>query len=258
MAINETTVTGRVHRVLLDKAQKLWQKTSFWTKGSDVECDDGNTAENKIGAIKGITTDVNTTEPGYAADMTTVAQLYSDMSVRYNPLTDYIQAYYNGSWKDAVLAKLQPHETYLYNKGFLNSDLIGDFVAEAYNMSPGASNSTIDKPSILKRTTSIKFTNEKNGYSNCQGSIWTANAIDLTNYKKIKINVIDFGDTASNFFALSKKYKDISNLVYLSTSKRQITSVDMYECDISNITGLYYLSCYLWITDFTFNMLYLE
>ena len=77
--INEQIVTGRAHRVLIDKVAKLWQRISFWTKASDVEFNDGNTAETKVGAIKGITTDLNTTETGYAADMTALAQLNSDI-----------------------------------------------------------------------------------------------------------------------------------------------------------------------------------
>lgn len=77
--INEQIVTGRAHRVLIDKVAKLWQRISFWTKASDVEFNDGNTAETKVGAIKGITTDLNTTETGYAADMTALTQLYSEI-----------------------------------------------------------------------------------------------------------------------------------------------------------------------------------
>lgn len=257
MAINETTVTGRVHRVLLDKAQKLWQKTSFWTKGSDVECDDGNTAENKIGAIKGITTDVNTTEPGYAADMTTVAQLYSDMSVRYNPLTDYIQAYYNGSWKDAVLANLQAHETYLYNKGFLNSDLIGDFVALPLKMLEGGSGAEQIRPDITRASLSITITNPPSSYNGnyTQGSIWTAKAIDLTNYKKIKINVINYNSSLDARFYLAKIYNSISGTISLPPD---VNSVGVHEYDISGMTGLYYISLYVRGANLTFNMLCLE
>lgn len=85
--INEQIVTGRAHRVLIDKVAKLWQRISFWTKASDVEFNDGNTAETKVGAIKGITTDLNTTETGYAADMTALTQLYSDLG-GFNPIVD--------------------------------------------------------------------------------------------------------------------------------------------------------------------------
>lgn len=82
MAVNEQIVTGRKFRKLLDEATKLWQRISFWTKATDVEFDDGQTAESKMGAIKGITTDLNVTETGYAADATMLTQLYSEIDFK--------------------------------------------------------------------------------------------------------------------------------------------------------------------------------
>lgn len=79
MAVNETIVTGRKFRKLIDAANKQWQRISFWHKASDCEFDDGDTAETKVGAIKGLTSDLNTTTTGYAADMTTVAELNSSL-----------------------------------------------------------------------------------------------------------------------------------------------------------------------------------
>ncbi len=51
MAVNEQIVTGRKFRKLVDEAAKLWQRISFWTKASDVEFNDGKTAEEKIGSL---------------------------------------------------------------------------------------------------------------------------------------------------------------------------------------------------------------
>lgn len=64
--VNEQIVTGRAHRVLIDKINKLWQKISFWTKASDVEFNDGNTAETKVGAINGITDSLSATNSNVA------------------------------------------------------------------------------------------------------------------------------------------------------------------------------------------------
>lgn len=66
MAINETIVTGRKFRKLVDEATKLWQRISFWTKASDVEFDDGKTAQEKLGAINGITDTLNSTNSNIA------------------------------------------------------------------------------------------------------------------------------------------------------------------------------------------------
>lgn len=67
MAINETIVTGRKFRKLIDEATKLWQRISFWTKASDVEFDDGSDAETKVGAINGITDSLTSTSSNIVA-----------------------------------------------------------------------------------------------------------------------------------------------------------------------------------------------
>lgn len=59
IGINEKIVTGRKFRRLIDKDSKLWQLISWWTKAIDVEFDDGRTAEQKLGNINGITSDLN-------------------------------------------------------------------------------------------------------------------------------------------------------------------------------------------------------
>lgn len=66
MAINETIVTGRKFRYLINEATKLWQRISFWTKACDVEFDDGQTAEEKLGAINGITDSLASTSSNTA------------------------------------------------------------------------------------------------------------------------------------------------------------------------------------------------
>lgn len=75
MALNEQIVTGRKFRKCIDAVNKVWQRISFWTKACDVEFEDGMSAEAKIGAVKGITADLTTTEEGYAADMTILNRL---------------------------------------------------------------------------------------------------------------------------------------------------------------------------------------
>ncbi len=80
MAVNETIVTGRYFRRCTDVANKVWQRISFWHKASDCEFDDGQTAQAKVGAIKGITTSTSVTETGYAADMTTVKNLQTQIN----------------------------------------------------------------------------------------------------------------------------------------------------------------------------------
>ena len=62
---------------------------SNWTSGNTVELDDGNTVQNNLGAIKGITTSTSVTEEGYAADATTVAALNNNLTNINNSLTSH-------------------------------------------------------------------------------------------------------------------------------------------------------------------------
>ncbi|MCI8418469.1 MAG: hypothetical protein HFI33_13425 [Lachnospiraceae bacterium] len=87
MAINEQIVTGRKFRKLMDEANKIWQRISFWTKASDVEFNDGKNAETKLGAINGITSDLNCDDPTIAASAKSVRTLnttITNMSTTFN------------------------------------------------------------------------------------------------------------------------------------------------------------------------------
>ena len=52
MAINEQIQTGRKFRKLIEESSRLWLRISFWTKASDVEFDDGETAETKLSNVE--------------------------------------------------------------------------------------------------------------------------------------------------------------------------------------------------------------
>ncbi len=84
MAINEKIVTGRKFRRLIDKEAKLWQRMSWWTKASDVEFDDGKTAEQKLGNINGITSDFSVNDENIAASSNLTNRSYT----RFNEFTD--------------------------------------------------------------------------------------------------------------------------------------------------------------------------
>lgn len=84
MGINEKIVTGRKFRRLIDKDSKLWQLISWWTKASDVEFDDGKTAEQKVGNINGITSDFSVDNENIAASSSLANRAYE----RFNEFTD--------------------------------------------------------------------------------------------------------------------------------------------------------------------------
>ena len=130
--INDEIVTGVKFRTMIDKISKKWQLSSFWTKASDVEFNDGENAETKVGAIKGITTDTNTNVEGYAADMTVVSQLNSDIDRLggFTPIIDStgkITGYKTEAGADTVFP---------FNRGNFLEDtpLGGSYIGSSYDL----------------------------------------------------------------------------------------------------------------------------
>lgn len=75
MAVNEQIVTGRKFRKLVDGTTKLWERISFWKKASDVEFNDGNNFEIKVGAINGITDSLTSTSSNVVASAAAIKAL---------------------------------------------------------------------------------------------------------------------------------------------------------------------------------------
>lgn len=104
MAVNETIVTGRKFRKLIDAANKQWQRISFWHKASDCEFDDGKTAQTKVGAIDGITSDLSGESETVAASIKCVNQLNSSLSkIRTYVGSDGKLHFVNASGADTAL-----------------------------------------------------------------------------------------------------------------------------------------------------------
>lgn len=90
MAINETISTGNKYRRLKDAPTKLWQRLSFWTKASDVEFDNGATAETSLGNIQGITDSVNSNASNIAASAAAVNTLNSNITTQTGRINVYV------------------------------------------------------------------------------------------------------------------------------------------------------------------------
>lgn len=78
MFITET-IKDAYYRVCVDAENKIFQRIAFWTKASQVEVDQGNGTKSNlqqtVGAIKGITSDRNITQEGYALDSVFASQI---------------------------------------------------------------------------------------------------------------------------------------------------------------------------------------
>lgn len=93
MAFTETIKTGRKYRKCVDNTSgnKVFERYSFWGKASDVEFNDGTTAENKLGSYKGVTTNENQVA-GYAADVTLVKSIKTSLTNLITSLTNLVNS----------------------------------------------------------------------------------------------------------------------------------------------------------------------
>ena len=71
--------TGKSYNIF-DKVNNVWNKISFWHKASDCEFNDGKTAQTKVGAIDGITSDLSGESETVAASIKCVNQLNSSLT----------------------------------------------------------------------------------------------------------------------------------------------------------------------------------
>lgn len=55
----EVIVKRKAYRILTDVKNRVWNKIAFWTTADSVDADDGKNLQTKVGAIDGITSDVN-------------------------------------------------------------------------------------------------------------------------------------------------------------------------------------------------------
>ena len=140
MEINETIVTGRKIRKLVNGATKQWQRISLWHKASDCEFDDGKTAEEKLGAIDGITDSLDNTSSRIAASAKSVAMLNNNLNGNILTYNESEDAYYIQHGADAVPKKLgsdvinftKIHSTMVSDKRTTKTYSVSDLKAGEY------------------------------------------------------------------------------------------------------------------------------
>ena len=75
----ENIKSRKIYRICTDAENKVWDRINFLTNAASVDAADGQSLEDKVGQIKGITDATNVTETGYAADAKTVSELSNRM-----------------------------------------------------------------------------------------------------------------------------------------------------------------------------------
>ena len=150
MALNEQIVEEtRYYRQCVDKDNKKWERYGLWNRGKDTECEDGNTVETKVGAIKGITTSTNVSETGYAADAKTVSEINQSLTNVNNSKKTYLRLVLPNLAADAktvcdyinknyLLGQLSPAYTVEFDVVASNADLFsGTLSTDTTTLSPG-------------------------------------------------------------------------------------------------------------------------
>ena len=163
--------------------------------------------------------------------------------------------YHGASWVQFSFAFL-----YLYNTGDECTSVTGGWSAKAITYDIGGVT-----PTLTKGSSSIKVTIAGQDWA-C-GVCVVNNSIDITPYKKLKINIT--AKTLSPYDSM-KKFNSFSVLSDLSSGYNKISSVQLVDCiigtntiDVSSINGEKYIAiCMMGDSDnvqsVTFNKVWLE
>lgn len=75
----DTLKERKIYRILTNATSKAWDKIAFWTTAKSVDASDGKNLQTKIGAINGITSDINGEATDVAASIKCVNQLNKNL-----------------------------------------------------------------------------------------------------------------------------------------------------------------------------------
>lgn len=219
-------VAGESTKTFLGKVKKFFEDTKNWMTGV---CMLGQLVNNCV---------TNRSDLPLAAAqgkvlMDLYTQLYSDMNMRYNPDTDYIQCKYDGIWRD--FEKAYMHALILYNSGNEYVDITGGWADTPLNLSYSEAYPTLTKAAnFLQLQDSGKY----GGAKYC-----TNNTIDITHYNKIIFNISNvLSSTGQSEIGIlsARTYMPASGIVVTSSKEfGEVTTQDV-EIDISNKSGNWY------------------
>lgn len=235
--------TGKSYNIF-DKINNVWNKISFWHKASDCEFDDGKTAQTKLGAINGITSDLTGEAEDIAASIKCVNQLNSSLEnlvPKYNPEDDWIYIG-NEKWKRAYL-----HSLVILQGGELN-------IPFEQRTDWGYFGWTTGNVGYKFENGKIKVYDKTSGNAQIGGGCATAQMIDFTNYTKLKVKIDNLINVSSGSSALRIGVAgDISATNYFNQRllaqtifETAITTTTTYEVDLSNISTTGYIVIFMY------------
>lgn len=120
----------------------------------------------------------------------------------------------------------------LYNAGTDNTAVTGGLTAYAYV--PSTSSTSTQKPTVTKNSDSITLKSAA-GYG---GSYFTANAIDITRFRALKINI---SSIAVNGGYINVGVTPTKANKFERTAHANVTETGTISVDISSLSGDYYM-----------------
>lgn len=158
--------------------------------------------------------------------------------MRYNSETDMVEIYHNDNWNNWKSGDIQSDKLYFY--GNENTELTGGWTPYAYKTS--SSSSAVSAPTVTKKEKYMKLSKTVSGSNWLFGSVFTENAIDLTDYEMLKLKVIGVqGANGGTSGSISLNITSTKSNSYSVTKSLSITSDGEYAIDISSLTGNYYV-----------------
>ncbi len=155
-----------------------------------------------------------------------------------------VQIYYNDQWNDWMIANMQSHPVYLYNKGTENSEFAGSIVASSIPIHTG-SGSEKRATAITKSTNRITFKQPLTSANNyTQGSVWFSKAIDFTEYKSLNINILNLGYDQIDIYLCKSYQTERSDDIHIIRTPYNPTADDLglKTVDISGISENFYVA----------------
>lgn len=145
---------------------------------------------------------------------------------------------------------------YIYKSGYQDEAVTGGLKGYAYGSS--SSKSTRVSPSVNYGDTDITVANQAASNGTSASSLFAENAIDITNYNNLKINITNRSGNANTIgFGITKTKKDkFEYAAFLITD-----TTGEFSLDVSSIAGDYYVFVILsgqWGKSITFDKFVLE
>ena len=184
----ENIVKGHKYRILSDTVNQIWDRISFWTHADDVAFDDNTTVSENLGAIKGITSDMNGESDNIAASIKCVNVLNNSLGGNTITYDESEDAYYIQHGADSASKKKLGRPT-IYNLGkctspttfniasIVGSNHIADYTSANFlvvtnpNIGASATNTTPNNTIARDATASVSITAVSVNYDISNGNV---------------------------------------------------------------------------------------